>query len=191
MSNKTHLPKTSIFVDGSNIYLAGKNLFNIIVRPENLISLLSKNKKISQTYYFSSEDPKNEGQKRFHESLKRKGIIVITEPIVEREQKIFCPNCKIEVKPRCDNCGELVDLPPHKSKKIDIRLGAIMLNICDTYDEAIIVTGDQDFIPIIDILRKQEGKKIYVASFKEPLSWEYDYNTDGVIILDKYIEKLK
>lgn len=184
-------PKTAIFIDGSNIYIGGRELFNIRVRPENLISILSKNKNITQVYYFSSEDINNRGQTRFHDSLRNKGIIVITEPIVERQQKIICSNCKLEANPICENCGENVTLPPHKSKKVDILLGAKMLDLCDTYDEAIIATGDQDFIPIIKVLRENKGKKIYAASFEKPLSYEYRYNTNGITILDKYLEQLK
>jgi len=188
--DKSH-KKTAIFIDGSNIYIGGRDLFGIRVRPENLISILSEDKFITQVYYFSSEDPNNRGQQRFHDSLRNKGIVVVTEPIVEREQKITCPNCRIEVKPICENCGEIVTLPPHKSKKIDILLGAKLLDLCDTYDDAIIASGDQDFIPIINILREQKGKKIYIASFEKPLSHEYRLCTDGITILDDYIEQLK
>lgn len=78
MSKNKYLPKTAIFIDGSNIYISGRELYNIIVRPENLISLLSKDKRITQVYYFSSEDPDNRGQQRFHDSLRHKGLIVIT-----------------------------------------------------------------------------------------------------------------
>jgi len=192
MSKNKYLPKTAIFIDGSNIYISGRELYNIIVRPENLISLLSKDKRITQVYYFSSEDPDNRGQQRFHDSLRHKGLIVITEPIVQRQQKIICPNCRSEVKPICENCKAIVTLPPHKSKKIDILIGATLLDLADTYDEVIMASGDQDFIPVIKILREKKGKKIFIASFKAPLSHEYRHCIDGKpIILDDFIEDLK
>lgn len=184
--------RTVIFIDGSNIYIAGRELYGIRVRPENLISILSEKRNISKIYYFTSEDSLNKSQIRFHESLRSKGIIVLTEEIVFRNQKIFCKNCKLEVNPICKNCGENVTLPPHKSKKIDILISAKMLDLSDTYDELILASGDRDFIPVIKILRESRGKKFIVASFKDPLSYEYRYNCDGdIIYLDKYVEKLK
>ncbi|MEA2053724.1 MAG: NYN domain-containing protein, partial [Candidatus Thermoplasmatota archaeon] len=189
-----YLPKTFIFIDSSNIYISARNLYNIKVRPENLISLLTEmfcENNIVHTYYFTPENPENEGQSRFFESLERRGIIVIKEPIVERERQLICPNCKTVVEPKCDNCGAVISLPPHKSKKIDILLGSTMLDICDTYDEGILVSGDQDFLPIVKMLRKREGKKIHVVSFKSTLSHVYKYNSDITIFLDDYIDKIE
>lgn len=90
----------------------------------------------------------------------------------------------------CPNCGEEYNLPPHKSKRIDVRMTAQLLDKINTYDEVIIVGGDQDFIPVIRILRRDKGKKVYIASFEEPLSSELVTEVDGINILDTHIDKI-
>ena len=66
-----------------------------------------------------------------------------------------------------------------------------LLQTSHLYEEAILISGDQDFIPIIDHLRQEEGKKVTIASFREPLSYEYRSSCDELIILDDQIEEIK
>ncbi len=66
-----------------------------------------------------------------------------------------------------------------------------MLQTSHLYEEAILISGDQDFIPIIDHIRHEEGKKVTIVSFGEPLSYEYRTSCDTLIILDDHIEDIK
>jgi uncharacterized LabA/DUF88 family protein len=192
MTKNNPLPKTSIFIDYSNVYLPGKYLFGINIDPPKLIKLLSKGKNLVHTYLFSSENPNNQGEINFYRAMRTKGIIVETEKLVERPVKIYCKNCKELLMPlNCPNCGEEFNLPPHKSKRIDVRMASQLLDTCDTYDEAIIVGGDQDFIPVIRILRRDKGKKVFIASFEGPLSGELYTEVDGITILDSHIDEIK
>lgn len=192
MKNNNPLPKTSIFIDYSNVFIPGRRIFGINIDPPKLVKFLSKGKNLVHTYLFSSENPKNLGEVNFYRVMRTKGIIVETERLVERPVEIFCPNCKEILMPlNCPNCGEEFNLPPHKSKRIDVRMAAQLLDKCNTFDEVIIVGGDQDFIPVIRILRNDKGKKIYIASFQEPLSSELPLEVDGIIILDEHIDKIK
>jgi uncharacterized LabA/DUF88 family protein len=195
VSKSNPTPKTAIFIDYSNVFIHGRKNFGITIDPPKLISLLSKLFKVKNlvhSYYFSSEDPNNQGQKNFHIKMKKLGIIVETVELVERPGKVYCKNCMETIIPtNCPNCGEEINIPPHKSKRIDVLLAATLLRSCNTYDEIILVGGDQDFIPIINILRKEEGKKVYIASFKKPLSNELQTEVDDIKILDSYVDKIK
>lgn len=193
MANKKEnpvIPKASIFIDWSNIFVFAKNM-GIKIDPIRLCDLVSNNKSVVQRHYFSAEDPDNVGQQRFHEGLKQRGFLVHTHELVERPGKVYCPNCHIEINYTCTNCGTQITLPPHKSKRIDILIAIKLLQTSHLYEEAILISGDQDFIPIIDHLRQEEGKKVTIASFKEPLSYEYRTSCDKLIILDEYIEEIK
>ncbi|GFO97256.1 putative uncharacterized protein [groundwater metagenome] len=90
------IPKISIFIDWSNIFVYAKNL-GIKIDPLRLCDLVSNNKSVIQRHYFSAEDPNNEGQQRFHEGLKHRGFLVHTHELVERPGKIYCSNCNIEI----------------------------------------------------------------------------------------------
>jgi len=192
MEKNKILPKTSIFIDYSNVFIPGRRIFGINIDPPKLIKFLSKGKNLVHAYLFSSENPKNIGEVNFYRVMRTKGIIVETERLVERSVEIYCQNCKEKLIPlNCPNCGKEYNIPPHKSKRIDVSLAVNLLNKCSTYDELILVGGDQDFIPVIRILRREKGKKVYVASFKEPLSGELEPEVDGIILLDKHIDKIK
>ncbi len=182
--------KVSIFIDWSNIFVYAKNL-GIKIDPLRLCNLVSNNKSVIQRHYFSAEDPNNEGQRRFHEGLKHRGFLVHTHVLVERPGKIYCPECNIEINVNCPKCDAPITLPPHKSKRIDILIALKLLQTSKLYEEAILISGDQDFIPIIDYLRNEEGKKITIASFREPLSYEYRASCDKILVLDDYIEQIK
>ena len=195
MTKNKILPKTSIFIDWSNIFIPAKKNFGTKVSPDKLRQFLIdeyKDNSIIQTHLFSSIDIKNKGQVNFFITIRKSGIIVHTEELIQRPAKIYCKECNTEIEnPICYSCGKQISLPPHKSKKIDIKLATVMLNISDTYEEAILVSGDQDFIPTIKVLREERGKKIHVASFKKPLSHELVVETDIITILDKHINRIK
>lgn len=196
MATSKSLPKTTIFIDWSNVFIPAKNIYNERIYPEKIRDLLIhlfKENNIIQTHLFSAKDSKNIHQEGFFITTKKKGIIVHTEELIKRIAKVYCKQCDTYVEnPICSNCGKQMSLPPHKSKKIDILLAVTMLKLSDTFDEIIVVSGDQDFIPAIKILRHERGKKVHVASFKKSLSHELITETDGTpIILDKYINKIK
>lgn len=184
------IPKASIFIDWSNVFVYAKNM-GVKIDPTRLCDLVSNSKSTVQKHYFSAEDPDNAGQQRFHEGLKQRGFLVHTHELVERPGKVYCPNCHIEINYTCADCGAPITLPPHKSKRIDVLIALKLLQTSHLYEEAILVSGDQDFIPIIDHLRQEEGKRVTIASFREPLSYEYRTSCDKLIILDDYIEEIK
>lgn len=95
------------------------------------------------------------------------------------------------MNPVCEKCGHPTILPRHKSKRIDILIALKILQTSDLYDEAILVSGDQDFIPIIDYLRNEKGKKVKIASFRGPFSYEYLKHSDEIIYLDNHVDEIK
>jgi len=181
--------RVMIFIDFSNVFLYVKNCLGKKVDALKLAKLLSTGRNIAQVHYFSSEDPSNPKQKRYHDYLERSGILVHTYPLVERPAKIYCPTCHSEVKPYCENCNLPVELPPHKSKTIDIDLATTIQYTAPQYDEAMIVSGDQDFIPVIRYIRSQLGKRVTIAAFKKTLSYVLERNCNEKIELDDKISE--
>jgi uncharacterized LabA/DUF88 family protein len=112
--------------------------------------------------------------------MAKRAAIILISIIFYRQININCPECNTPIT-----------LPPHKSKRIDILIALKLLQTSKLYEEAILISGDQDFIPIIDYLRNEEGKIITIASFREPLSYEYRASCDKILFLDDYIEQIK
>lgn len=180
----------SIFIDWSNVFKNASS-FGIRVDPIKLCDLVSNKDLLIHKHYFSGEDPVNIGQKNFHEGLKKKGFFVHKHDLKEIPGRVFCPKCNVEINPMCKNCGHPTIMPQHKSKRIDILIAQKLLQTSDLYDEAILISGDQDFIPIVDYLRDEKGKKVTIVSFKQSLSLDYLKSSDEIIYLDNQIDEIK
>ena len=53
-----------------------------------------------------------------------------------------------------------------QEKAVDVKLACDMLMLRDIYDVAIIVSGDQDYVPAVEIV-KDSGKEVFNVAFKK------------------------
>lgn len=106
--------------------------------------------KLGKVFVYIGTIPGNEKQKKFLDLLDILGYIVRTKPI------------KV-----------IIDDATHKHWKsnFDVELALEMVDTLDSYESAILVSGDSDFAPVIDRV-KQSGKRIVVISTKGHVSLE-------------------
>lgn len=52
-----------------------------------------------------------------------------------------------------------------REKAVDIKLASDMITLRDIYDVAIIVSGDQDYVPVVEVL-KDYGKRVVNVAFR-------------------------
>ena len=76
-------------------------------------------------------------------------------------------------RPACPNCGKILPQELRKKSKamgkektVDVNLAVDMLQMRDAYDIAIIVSGDQDYLPVVQAI-KNAGKTVVNVSFKD------------------------
>lgn len=76
-------------------------------------------------------------------------------------------------------------------KSVDGRLIFDVLNgiMEDSYDIAILCSGDRDYIRVAEVL-KRKNKKVWVASFSHSISIGLKSNADKFINLDDYIAEI-
>jgi len=162
--------KVMIFIDGSNLY-------HVLLRNCGRSDLM-----------FSSFGEKLTGRKRtlvkiFYYNVRQEleGKIKIPD-----EQKKFLASLnkvqKLVVKLGIwkEQNGSIVE------KGVDVLLATdLVLNaVKNNYDHAIIVSGDGDFFPAIDAVKK-EGKRVEVAAFESNISKEASESADKVLKLKK------
>lgn len=91
------------------------------------------------------------------------GVNVTVIPRVKEVQGPKCPSCHkiVEV---CPDCGH--DMRGTEEKGVDVRIATdmIMLAWVDSYDIAVLVSADSDFVPVAAFLQTK-GKKIIHAQF--------------------------
>ena len=171
--------KVVLFIDGSNFYHGLKSiygedkklsLFNFLKFGE----LLSGKRDLLRIFYynvsldFSDNEKKYWNQQRFFERIKN----------TEKVKLILSRLQKRKIKGTNEHY--------YVVKGDDIHLAVDMVKGAyeGTFDVAILVSGDGDFIPAVEIIQ-EKGKSVENAYFKQSLSWHLKQECDKSIKLTK------
>jgi uncharacterized LabA/DUF88 family protein len=145
------LNRVALFIDGSNLYNGMKdNLTNTRVNLQELIKQLVGKRTLFRAYYYNAiltEDYDNElreGQMRFFESVRRIPYVSVQLGKLHK---------------RTD--GTLVE----KGIDVAIAVDSLALAYEDAYDIAIIVSGDSDYLSLVEALQRK-GKHVECAMFR-------------------------
>jgi len=159
-----------IFIDGSNLYHILKNMFGssktlMDFNFEKFVSHITQGKKLIRTYYYSAplDKKKDEDtyakQQKFFEKLKK---LPDFELILCRMQKSVKDGTTI-----------------YQVKEDDIHIAVDMVKFAynNTYDTAILISSDGDFVPAIEAV-KEKGKKVENIGFENKFSWHLKQKSD-------------
>ena len=170
--------RVSTFIDGNNLYYSLKYLGIEKIDFQKLLKLLAKNNFLISTYYYNapldiSINQKKywEQQKFFNELGKIPNFNIVLCKL--RKHKRKSGNYVFDVK------GEDVHLV------VDLVSGAYE----NLYDIAIIVSGDEDFVPAIKKAQKL-GKRIVNAYFKSSSSASLKKTCDDFIYMNELVKEL-
>lgn len=156
----TQNQRVGVFIDAQNMYHSAKNLYHSRVNFKKILDEVVGNRKLIRAFIYVIRTESGE-EKAFFEALKKGGF-----EIKEKDLQIF----------------------PGGMKKADWDVGMAVDSIilADKIDVAVLVTGDGDFIPLVEYLRISRGLKVEVASFgrstsgklKEVVDVFYDLGAD-------------
>ncbi len=152
--------RVAIFVDVQNMYYAARNIFQSKLEFSKLLKHLVRGRVLARALAYIVERPGME-QDKFIEVLRRNGY---------------------EVRKRI--VGERNDTNNRGDWNIGITLDALSLS--PRVDTVILVTGDGDFVPLVDRLA-MDGVRVEVASFRETTSSELFHAADQMHYLDERI----
>lgn len=190
------LQKLMIFIDGMNLLKAWKYTCSEkgldrrtrwdAIKLQQILSVLRLDRNLVQTRYYSSTIPRRDAEhmgylktvdpKGFHDLLERKGFkCIIRKNRVRYED---CPLCQQR-------------FPKVKEKGVDVSIAIDMavMGLEDLFDVAILVSGDADFIPVVELLRNRK-KIVEVAQFQNAISWNLRRAANSVFELDDHLEGL-
>lgn len=143
--------RLAIFIDGSNLYNGMReNLSNTRVNLGELISQLRRDRYLIRCYYYNApltedyDEDLRDGQSRFFESLRRIPYVTVRLGRLHRRHD-----------------GSLVE----KGIDVSIAVEALSLAFADAYDDAILVSGDGDYVELVEAIKRQ-GKQVEVAMFR-------------------------
>lgn len=160
--------RVGIFIDVQNIYHSAKNLYQARVNFDQLVKTLTQNRPLVRAfaYVVKSEgmvaaDPNREtgSESSFFDALRKAGIELRLKDI-----QIF----------------------PGGAKKADWDVGLAIdaVRIANTFDVAVLVTGDGDFVPLVEYLKWGLGKQVEVAAFSRTTSGKLKESADRFVEIE-------
>ena len=131
--------KTYAFIDASNI-IYGARSENWLIDHKKLFIYLKKKFSASKLFFYFGKDDKNTKQIKFLQKLKTFGYTLRVKQIKRYGER---------QKANCD---------------VDLTMDMLLLK--DKYDRAVVLTGDGDFLPLFEYLKKQRREIIIIAFSK-------------------------
>ena len=136
--------RVGVFVDTQNMYHSAKNLYHARVNFKKVLEAAVNGRQLIRAFVYVIKTEGGE-EKAFLEALEKSGY-----EIKVKDLQIF----------------------PGGMKKADWDVGMAVdaVILADKIDVAVLVTGDGDFIPLVEYLRVNKGLKVEVASFERSTS---------------------
>lgn len=136
--------RVGVFIDVQNLYYSAKNLFGKKVNFGNIVTeALAGRKLIRAIAYVVRTESKEE--QPFFEALYNLGI-----ETREKDLQIFSSGTK--------------------KADWDVGLAVDAIRLASSLDAIVIVSGDGDYLPLVEYLQKSSGKQVEVVAFGETSS---------------------
>lgn len=132
--------RVGIFIDVQNIYHSAKNLYQSRVNFRELVRILLGDRKLIRAAAYVVKSEAALGEAAFFEALKKAGL-------------------ELRIKD--------LQVYPGGAKKADWDVGLAVdaIRMANFLDVVILVTGDGDFIPLVEYLKWGMGRQVEVAAF--------------------------
>jgi len=155
--------RVGIFIDTQNLYHTAKHIYGAKVNFDQVVKdgLAGRSLIRAVAYVITTESGE---EKSFFEALEKIGIETKTKNL-----QIFAGGAK--------------------KGDWDVGLAVDAIKLAPKLDAVILVTGDGDFVPLIEYLRVNEGCQVEVMSFGRSSSAKLIEAADDFIDLDKNPKK--
>jgi uncharacterized LabA/DUF88 family protein len=155
--------RVGIFIDAQNLYHSGKNLYHSKVNFGQIMKDALDGRRLvrAMAYVISTESGE---ESAFFEALTKMGIETKTKDL-----QIFSSGAK--------------------KADWDVGLAIDAVKLAPKLDAVILVTGDGDFVPLVEYLQMNEGCQVEVASFGKSTSAKLIEAADHFMDLDENSSK--
>ncbi len=132
--------RVGVFVDVQNVYHSAKNLYHARVNFKELLRNLVGRRSLVRAYAYVAKSDTALGEESFFEALKKSGFDLRVKDL--------------QVYPDGTKKGDW-----------DVGLAVDAIRYSPMLDVIVIVTGDGDFIPLVEYLKVGMGRDVEVAGF--------------------------
>lgn len=128
--------RIAIFIDGANLYYSATQL-GIEIDYAYLLTFLTGKTSAYQAFFYTGIDSTNQHQQEFLLRLQQFGYQIVSKAVIKRADG-------------------------SRKANLDVELALDLVELANTYDTAIVVSGDGDFIPAIKRVQRL-GKRVEVV----------------------------
>lgn len=155
--------RVGVFVDAQNMYHSAKNLYHGKANFKKILEAAVGARQLIRAFVYVIKTEGGE-EKAFFEALQKSGY-----EIKEKDLQIF----------------------PGGMKKADWDVGMAIdaVILADKIDVAVLVTGDGDFVPLVEYLKVSKGLKVEVFSFERSTSARLKESVDVFVDLGSDAKK--
>lgn len=156
---KSKSQRVGVFVDVSNMYHCARHAYSAYVNfGQVLKDVLAGRQLIRAIAYVVSADVPEE--KPFFEALGKAGF-----EVKAKELQVFADGAK--------------------KGDWDVGISVDAITLADRLDAIVLVTGDGDFVPLVEFLKHNKGSRVEVAAFGRSCSRKLTEEADEFLDLDK------
>lgn len=131
--------RVGVFVDAQNMYHSARNLYQAKLNFKKVLERAINGRKLIRAFIYVITTESGE-EKAFLEALEKGGY-----EIKDKDLQIFAGGMK--------------------KADWDVGMAVDAIILADKIDVAVLVTGDGDFVPLVEYLQISEGIKVEVMSF--------------------------
>ncbi|MBD2153961.1 NYN domain-containing protein [Leptolyngbya sp. FACHB-16] len=143
MSNQGDRGRVIVFIDGSNLFYAASKL-NTEIDYVKLLQYLVANDFLIHVFFYTGYDPMNEKQYRFLQWMRYSGFRIITKALTQ-------------------------DKNSTKKANLDVEIAVDMMRLAQHCDTAVLVSGDGDFVYVVNAIAAQ-GVRVEVVGLRSMTS---------------------
>ena len=148
-----------VFIDIQNLYHSAKNLHNARVNFKELVRYLVGNRKLIRTMAYVVKTEDTFGEASFFDALHRAGIELRVKDI-----QIFHGGAK--------------------KADWDVGMAVDAIRMSEFLDVVVLITGDGDFVPLVEYLKWGKGRLVEVAAFSRSSSGKLKESADEFICIE-------
>jgi uncharacterized LabA/DUF88 family protein len=160
LRKKIPMERVSVYIDGFNLYFgmmeAGYGNCRWLDVEKLSKNILKPGQVLIDVKYFTSSVNNNPD--------KQKRQIIYLEAIETTSVKIIYGHYQLN-KAECKRCGNIWPSPSEKMTDVNIATNLIVDAYKDTYDTAILISGDSDLVPPIRVIHENFPKKRVCVAF--------------------------
>ena len=173
--------RVGIFIDVGNLYHSAKNLYHGRVNYQELVKNLVGGRELIRAMAYVVRSEGVEGQTP-NQSKPGAGLARGNEHVGSSESAFFDALVKAGLELRMKNLQVYGD--GLKKGDWDVGMAVDAIRMASFLDAVILVTGDGDFLPLVDYLKWGMGRLVEVAAFHKSASGKLQEAADRFINIE-------